>query len=192
MITREVGSKLLTRTPGSATNQRLMSSAMATKIAEKLAVLPQSPVREKVEDVVIEEVAIKPVHAAHPIQQVPGTQQPEHRHAEVVVEDHAASQGQVLLSMGGGGRCTTSPQESDNNRQAQSKQWCCTTSPQESDKHRQAQTKQRGVTTSPQESDNHRQAQSKQWGVTTDPQPEANGTKNATEEESAMYNQHTA
>ena len=43
MITREVGSKLLT--PGSATNQRLMSSAMATKKAEKFAVLPQSPVR---------------------------------------------------------------------------------------------------------------------------------------------------
>merc|ERR1712055_1221498 len=34
-----------------------------------------------------------------------------------------------------------------------------TTSPQESDNHRQVQSKQRGVTTSPQESENHRQAQ---------------------------------
>ena len=89
-------------------------------------------------------VTVQPVQQEKVVtQQVPDTQQPEHRHAEVVVEDHAASQDQVLLSMGGGGRCTTSPQESDNNRQAQSKQWCCTTSPQESDKHRQAQTKQR-------------------------------------------------
>ena len=130
-------------------------------------------------------------HVRQEPQQVPGTQQPEYRHEQVVVEDHAESQDQVLLlSMGGGhsddqlplpttqpdvrggGRCTTSPRESDNNRQAQSKQRCCTTSPRESDNDRQAQTKQRGAT--------------------TDPQPEANGTKKATEGESAMYNQHTA
>ena len=85
-----------------------------------------------------------------------------------------------------------SPQKPDNYRQAQSKQRDVITSPQESDNHRQAQTKQRGVTTSPQESDNYRQAQSKQKGATTDPQPEANGTKKATEGESALYNQHTA
>ena len=213
MITREVGSKLLT--PGSATNQRLMSPAMATKKAEKLA--PQLPRGILQEDV----------------RQVHGIQQPEHRHAEAVVEYHADNRrNQVPVIMGGGGRSTTSPQESDNNRQAQSKKWCCTTSswesdnvrqaqskqrgvitspqesdnyrqaqskqrgvttsPQESDNHRQAQTKQRGVTTSPQESDNYRQAQSKQKGATTDPQPEANGTKKATEGESALYNQHTA
>ena len=94
MITREVGSKLLT--PGSATNQRLMSPALP---AEKLA--PQSRCGAVKEDMVIKEVAT-------------GTRQPEHRHAEVVVEYHAVSQGKVLLSMGGGGRCTTSPQESDN------------------------------------------------------------------------------
>merc|ERR1711984_27250 len=83
-----------------------------------------------------QEVVPKSVYTAQPIQQVPGTQQPEYRHEQVVVEDHAASKDQVLLSMGGGhsddqlplpttlpdvcggGRCTTSPRESDNNRQA--------------------------------------------------------------------------
>merc|ERR1711888_470548 len=49
-----------------------------------------------------EKVVTKPVHAAQPIQQVPGTQQPEYRHEQVVVEDHAVSQDQVLPSMGGG------------------------------------------------------------------------------------------
>merc|ERR1712030_306779 len=92
----------------------------------------------------------------------------------------------------GGGRSTTSPQEPDNNRQAQSKNGCCISSSWESDNVRQAQSKQRGVITSPQESDNYRQAQSKQKGATTDPQPEANGTKKATEGKFALYNQHTA
>ena len=189
----EVGSKLLT--PSSATNQRLMSPAMATKKAEKLA--PQLPRGILQEDV----------------RQVHGIQQPEHRHAEpgngpvfrngntapVFRNGNADSQVPTIMGMGGGGS-TTSPQEPDNNRQAQSKNGCCIssswesdnvrqaqskqrgviTSPQESDNYRQAQSKQRGVTTSPQESDNHRQAQSKQKGATTDPQPEANGTKKAT------------
>ena len=101
-------------------------------------------------------------------QQVPGTQQPEHRHAEVVVEDHADNRrNQVPLSMGGGGSCTTSSRESDN---------VCL-----------AQPKKRGVTTSLQESDKFRQALTKQRGATTDPQLEANGTKKATEGESALY-----
>ena len=77
-----------------------------------------------------EKVVDKSVYTAQPIQQVPGTQQPEYHHEQVVVEDHAASQDQVLLSMGGGhsddqlplpttqpgvcgrGSYTTSPQES--------------------------------------------------------------------------------
>ena len=50
----------------------------------------------------------KPVDTTQPIlqevvtQQVPGTQQPEYRHEQLVVEDHAASQDKVgLLSMDG-------------------------------------------------------------------------------------------
>ena len=167
---------------------------MATKKAEKLA--PQLPRGMLQEDV----------------RQVHGIQQPEHRHADAVFEHDTDRRNQVPIIMGMGGGSTTSPQEPDNNRQAQSKNGCCIssswesdnvrqaqskqrgviTSPQESDNYRQAQSKQRGVTTSPQESDNHRQAQSKQKGATTDPQLEANGTKKATEGESVMYNQHTA
>ena len=67
---------------------------------------------EKVaEDTPNQEVDPKPVDTTQPIlqelvtQQVPGTQQPEYRHEQVVVEDHAASQDQVaLLSMDGGHR----------------------------------------------------------------------------------------
>ena len=162
----EVGSKLLT--PGSATNQRLMSPAMATKKAEKLA--PQLLRGAVKEDMVIKEVAT-------------GTRQPEHRHADVVVEYHADNRrNQVPISMGGGGRSTTSPQESDNNRQAQSRKGCCTSSSRLPDNVRQVRTKQRCVTTGPQESENHRQAQPKHKGATTDPQLEANGTKKAIEE----------
>ena len=171
----EVGSKLLT--PGSATNQRLMSPAMATKKAEKLA--PQllcGAVKDYVKDMVIKEVAT-------------GTRQPEHRHAKVVVEYHADNRRNQVPSMGGGGRSTTSPQESDNNRQAQSRKGCCTSSSRLPDNVRQVRTKQRCVTTGPQKSENHRQAQSKHKGATTDPQLEANGTKIATEEESAMNKQ---
>ena len=36
-------------------------------------------------------------HVRQEPQQVPGTQQPEYRHEQVVVEDHAANQDQVLL-----------------------------------------------------------------------------------------------
>ena len=64
---------------------------------------------EKVaEDTPNKEVDPKPVDTTQPIlqevdtQQVPGMQQPEYRHEQVVVEDHAASQDQVvLLSMDG-------------------------------------------------------------------------------------------
>ena len=158
MITREVGSKLLT--PGSATNQRLMSPAMATKKAEKLA--PQLPRGILQED----------VRQVHGMQQLSVS---EHRHAEAVFEYHADRRNQVPIIMGmGGGRSTTSPQEPDNNRQAQSKNGCCISSSWESDNVRQAQSKQRGVITSPQESDNYRQAQSKQRGVTTSPQESDN------------------
>ena len=178
MITREVGSKLLT--PGSATNQRLMSPAMATKKAEKLAPQLRQHVLSFKEDMVIKEVAT-------------GTRQPEHRHALLVVEYHADNRrNQVPISMGGGGRSTTSPQESDNNRQAQSRKGCCTSSLRLPDNVRQVQSKQMGVTASPRKSDNNRQAQSKQKGATTDPQLEANDTKKAIEEESVMNNQHTA
>merc|ERR1712030_259828 len=107
-----------------------------------------------------EKVVVKSVYTAQPIQQVPGTQQPEDHHKQVVVEDHAASQDQVLLSMGGG--------HSDNQLPLP------TTQPDVCGEGR--------CITSPRESDNNRQAQSKQRGVTTDPQPEANGAKKAIKE----------
>ena len=46
----------------------------------------------------VKEVVIKPVNSAQPIQQVPGSQQPD-RHEQVVVEDPIDCQDQVQLRM---------------------------------------------------------------------------------------------
>merc|ERR1711888_187940 len=87
-----------------------------------------------------------------------GIQQPEHRQRDAVFEHDTDRRNQVPIIMGMGGGSTTSPQEPDNNRQAQSKNGCCISSSWESDNVRQAQSKQRGVIRLPRESDNYRQA----------------------------------
>ena len=125
----EVGSKLLT--PSSATNQRLMSPAMATKKAEKLA--PQLP---------------RGILSEEDVRQVHGIQQPGHRpgraksgglfkigsdfrngNTEPVFRNGNAD-SQILSWVWGeeDGCCITSPQEPDNYRQAQSKNGCRITS----------------------------------------------------------------
>ena len=148
-----------------------------------------------------EEVDPKPVYTAQPIQQVPGTQQPEYRHSEVVVQDHAASQDQVLLKVVTKQVDAAQPiQQVPGTQQpeyrheqvmvedhaASQDQVLLSMGGGHSDDQLPLPTTQPDVCgegrciTSPRESDNHRQAQSNQRGVTTDPQPEENGTKTAT------------
>ena len=164
-----------------------MSSTMVAHHAPVLGQPPQPPLHQQGQV----QHQKDPYIGEEGIQQVPVIQQGDQYegamvkevvtqpvlHEEVVIPANTAQPFQqekefVIKQVDIAQPCTTSPRESDNNRQAQSKQRCCTTSPRESDNDRQAQTKQRGAT--------------------TDPQPEANGTKKATEGESAMYNQHTA
>ena len=56
----------------------------------------------------VKEVVIKPVNTAQPIQQVPGTQQPD-RHEQVLVQDPIASQNQVQLGMANNNSILLSP-----------------------------------------------------------------------------------